>query len=157
MPFLLFLGLTFMKTPTLKAVFTAFSLMTVIAISGCSDDKAPAQKSEKVAEKPPISHTLLDSKVTASDKQKFEKTFENQCVARELKNSANPDNDKARVSKACECIATFMMKDLTAIEAEKFLTEHENAQSLTIKYENAAYHCLQEKTPPTPAHLFSKP
>ena len=81
---------------------------------------------------------------------------ENQCVQRELKNSANPDNDKSRVSKACECISTFMMKDLTAIEAEKFLTEHENAQSLTIKYENAAYHCLQQKAPPQAAHLFGK-
>ncbi len=50
-----------------------------------------------------------------------------------------------------------MMKDLTAIEAEKFLVEHESAQSLTIKYENAAYHCLQQKTPPPAAHLFSKP
>lgn len=157
MPFYLFLCLNFMKIPTLKAIFTTLSLMSIIAISGCSDDKSPAQKSETHIEKTPISHTLLDSKVTASDKQKFEKTFENQCVDRELKSSANPDIDKARVSKACECIATFMMKDLTAIEAEKFLTEHENAQSLTIKYENAAYHCLQQKTPPTPAHLFSKP
>jgi hypothetical protein len=40
------------------------------------------------------------------------------------------------------------MKDLTAQEAEKFLTEHENPQSLRIKYENAAYHCLQENAPP---------
>lgn len=83
--------------------------------------------------------------MTSNDKQKFEETFENQCVDRELKNSPNPDYDKARFSKACACIATFMMKDLTAIESEKFLIEHENAQSLTIKYENAAYHCLQQK------------
>jgi len=40
------------------------------------------------------------------------------------------------------------MKDLTAIEAEKYLTEHENAQSLRIKYENAAYHCLQQNAHP---------
>lgn len=157
MPFYLFLRLNFMKTLPLKAVFVGLSLISTLTISGCSDDKATPQKTATAIEKTPISHTLLESKVTASDKQKFEKTFENQCVNRELKNSVNPDNDRARVSKACECIATFMMKDLTAIEAEKFLTEHENAQSLTIKYENAAYHCLQEKTPPSPAHLFSKP
>ena len=142
-----------MKTTPLKTFFVGLGLTSVLLMSGCSDEKS----SNDTVQKTPISHTLLDSKVTASDKQKFEHDFENQCVNRELKNSTNPDNDKARVSKACSCIATFMMKDLTAVEAEKFLQEHENAQSLTIKYENAAYHCLQQKTPSTPAHLFSKP
>jgi hypothetical protein len=154
MPFYLIQRLNFMKTSSLKALFVGLGLIGTLAINGCSDEKTTETNQTK---KTPISHTLLDSKVTASDKQKFEKTFENQCVERELKNSVNPDIDKVRFSKACECIATFMMKDLTAIEAEKFLTEHENVQSLKIKYENAAYHCLQEKTPPTPAHLFSKP
>jgi hypothetical protein len=146
-----------MKKSLLKTFVIGLSLIGVISISGCSEEKNVANNNANKVQKTPISHTLLDTKVTASDKQKFEKTFENQCVDRELKNSNNPDNDKVRVTSACECIATFMMKDLTAVEAEKFLTEHENAQSLTIKYENAAYHCLQQKTPPTPAHLFSKP
>lgn len=140
-----------MKTFHFKTFLACLSLIYIVLISGCSDDKKDKNKAT------PISHTLLDSKVTSNDKQKFEETFENQCVDRELKNSPNPDYDKARFSKACACIATFMMKDLTAIESEKFLIEHENAQSLTIKYENAAYHCLQQKTPHTPAHLFSKP
>jgi hypothetical protein len=143
-----------MKITPLKTFFVGLGLTSVLLMSGCSDEKASTNKN---VQKTPVSHTLLESKVTASDKQKFEHDFENQCVDRELKNATNPENDKARVSKACACIATFMMKDLTAIEAEKFLIEHENAQSLTIKYENAAYHCLQQKTPPTPAHLFSKP
>jgi hypothetical protein len=141
-----------MKKYPIKKMYVA--VLSLALIVGCSDEKAPA--TNKVAQKTPISHTLLGVKVSDDDKQKFEKTFENQCVQRELKNSANPDNDKSRVSKACECISTFMMKDLTAIEAEKFLTEHENAQSLTIKYENAAYHCLQQKAPPQAAHLFGK-
>jgi hypothetical protein len=141
-----------MKKYPIKKMYVA--VLSLALIVGCSDEKAPA--TNKVAQKTPISHTLLGAKVSDDDKQKFEKTFENQCVQRELKNSANPDNDKSRVSKACECISTFMMKDLTAIEAEKFLTEHENAQSLTIKYENAAYHCLQQKAPPQAAHLFGK-
>jgi hypothetical protein len=140
------------KHPVNKMFIAALSL---VLIAGCSDEKTPTSVGS--AQKTPISHTLLGSSVTSGDKQKFEKTFENQCVDRELKNSTNPENDKARVSKACECIATFMMKDLTAIEAEKFLIEHENAQSLTIKYENAAYHCLQQKSPPQAAHLFGKP
>ncbi len=141
-----------MKKYPIKKMYVA--VLSLALIVGCSDEKAPAKNS--VAQKTPISHTLLGAKVSDDDKQKFEKTFENQCVQRELKNSSNPDNDKSRVSKACECISTFMMKDLTAIEAEKFLTEHENAQSLTIKYENAAYHCLQQKAPPPAAHLFGK-
>lgn len=143
-----------MKKITITKLFVALS---IIAIIGCSDDKpasvTKAQTNGVTNE--PISHSLLDSKVSASDKQKFENAFAEQCVARELKNSVNPDIDKARFSSACECIATFMMKDLTAIEAEKFLTEHQGSQSLTIKYENAAYHCLQQKTP-QPPHLFSK-
>jgi hypothetical protein len=141
-----------MKKYPIKKMYVA--VLSLALIVGCSDEKAPV--TNKVAQKTPISHTLIGAKVSDDDKQKFEKTFENQCVQRELKNSANPDNDKSRVSKACECISTFMMKDLTAIEAEKFLTEHENAQSLTIKYENAAYHCLQQKAPPQAAHLFGK-
>ncbi len=142
----------------IKKIIVSFGVIGALLIAGCSDEKTPSNKMQTngVEQATPISHTLLNTPVTASDKQKFEQTFENQCVQRELKGSANPDNDKARVSKACQCIATFMMKDLTAIEAEKYLIEHENAQSLTIKYENAAYHCLQQKTPVPAVHLFSK-
>lgn len=143
-----------MKKHTIKKLFVVFSVLLAI---GCSDDKPASTTKAQTngVEQAPISHTLLNTKVSASDKQKFENAFAEQCVARELKNSINPDNDKPRFAQACECIATFMMKDLTAIEAEKFLTEHQGSQSLTIKYENAAYHCLQQKTP-QPPHLFSK-
>lgn len=143
-----------------KNIFFKFLLTTciILTVVGCSDDKGKESKMQtNGVEKTPISHTLLDAKVSASDKQKFEIAFASQCEQRELKGSNNPDTDKPRVDKACECIATFMMKDLTAIEAEKFLTEHQGSQSLTIKYENAAYHCLQQKNPPSPTHLFSKP
>ncbi|MEN9757784.1 MAG: hypothetical protein RL755_1971 [Pseudomonadota bacterium] len=143
------------KNNFFKAFSTAFVILIMV---GCSDDKGADNKMQtNGVENTPISHTLLDAKVSSSDKQKFEVAFANQCEQRELKSSNNPDTDKPRVDKACECIATFMMKDLTAIEAEKFLTEHQGSQSLTIKYENAAYHCLQQKNPPSPAHLFSKP
>lgn len=147
------------KYPFKNTFFASLSVIAVLLISGCSDEKATQNnkmQTNGVDAKTPISHTLLGSKVTASDKQKFEQAFAAQCVERETKNSVNPENDKARASRDCECVAMFMMKDLTAIEAEKFLTEHQNSQSLTIKYENAAYHCLQQKTP-TPPHLFSKP
>ncbi|MDD2864894.1 MAG: hypothetical protein PHQ03_07915 [Methylococcales bacterium] len=143
-----------MKKQTITKLFL---MLSVLAIVGCSDDKPESKtkaQTNGVTEEP-ISHTLLGTKVSASDKQKFEDEFAKQCVARELKTSNNPDYDKPRVAKACECVATYLMKDLTAIEAEKFLTEHQGSQSLTIKYENAAYHCLQQKAP-QPPHLFSK-
>ena len=137
--------------------------LSISLVSACSSDKpddktsaANKMQTNGVEKKTPISHTLLNTQTTASDKQRFEQAFSSQCVARELKHSNNPDNDQPRLTKDCECIATFMMKDLTAIEAEKFLTEHQNSQSLTIKYENAAYHCLQQKASPPVTHLFSK-
>lgn len=143
-----------MKKPTIKKLFL---VLAVLLTAACSDDKPATEKKMQTdgVHNEPISHTLLNSTASSSDKQKFENEFAKQCVARELKNSNNPDVEEPRVAKACECIATFMMKDLTAIEAEKFLTEHQGSQSLTIKYENAAYHCLQQKAP-QPPHLFSK-
>ncbi|MEQ1529568.1 MAG: hypothetical protein ABL925_09640 [Methylococcales bacterium] len=129
------------------ALAVCTSVMLALTISGCSDDE---EKAKAAAEQTPVSHTLLNAKVTDIEKQKFEHDFANQCEERELKNSVNKEDDKERIEEACTCIATFMMKDLTAIEAEKFITEHENAQSLRIKYENAAYHCLQENAPKGP-------
>jgi hypothetical protein len=61
--------------------------------------------------------------VTDIQKHVFEHEFAAECVDREVKNSINKDNDRKRFAKPCMCIATFMMKDLTAIEAEKFLKE----------------------------------
>ena len=131
-------------------------LMNIVFISSlltaCSDDKtpvasAPVAAQEKHISKTPISHTLANSKVSDEERQKFEKAFAEQCIKRELKHTADPNVDAQSFEKPCTCIATFMMKDITAIEAEKFLVEHENVRSLKIKYDNAAYHCLQQKVP----------
>lgn len=135
-----------------KIIFPVLSAVLLAgALTACSDDaekgKAASSKSSSPA-KESISHTLAGAKVDNADKQKFEQAFAEQCVQRELKHSDNPDIDRQRFEKPCTCIATYMMKDLTAIEAEKFLVEHENVQSLKIKYDYAAYHCLQEKAPP---------
>ncbi|MCX7087547.1 MAG: hypothetical protein NTV00_05750 [Methylococcales bacterium] len=142
------------KFPLIKTTVFAglLSLAAMLALTGCSDDndKKTAAKEET------ISHELLNVKVTDEEKQKFEHDFESQCIAREAKNAVDPEEAKVRFTEPCRCIATYMMKDLTAIEAEKFLTEHEDAQSLRIKYENAAYHCLQQKTHPNGPN-FSKP
>ena len=128
-------------------------LLLMMSLSGCSEgDKTPNTKTPP-APKTPVSHTLLNSAVDSQEKQKFEQAFAAQCVQRELRKSSDPDNDKARFEKPCTCIATYMMKDLTAIEAEKFLVEHENVQSLRIKYDYAAFHCLQEKVPAQEPHF----
>ncbi len=119
------------------------SVVITLSVTGCSDDKektAPIKTSHN-----PFDHSH-DVPVTDVEKHKFEHDFAAQCVDRELKNSVNKDDDKARFSKSCLCVATYMMKDLTAQEAEKFLTEHENPRSLQIKYNSAVYHCTQEKT-----------
>ncbi|MDP2903859.1 MAG: hypothetical protein Q8N96_12270 [Methylovulum sp.] len=147
--------LTFTKTSLLAVLIGS---VLALSVTGCSDDKesTTSTKVAKSSHNPnPFDHSG-DVKVTDSEKQKFEHEFAAQCVNRELKNSENKDSDRERFTKPCICIAKFLMKDLTAQEAEKFLVEHENPQSLAIKYENAAYHCLQEKVPPHEPD-FSRP
>ena len=129
---------------TKKILFAALtSVVIALSVTGCSDDEkktVPVKVSHN-----PFDHTH-DVPVTDVEKHKFEHDFAAQCVERELKNSVNKDEDKERFSKSCLCVATYMMKDLTAQEAEKFLKEHENPRSLQIKYDSAVYHCTQQKT-----------
>jgi len=124
------------------------SLVIGVFVVGCSDDKA--EKTSKKAEEVfnPFDHSK-DEKISKAEKEQFEKAFAEQCVKRET--TANPNADKDRTTQSCTCVATYLMKDLTAKEAEKFVTEHENPVSLTFKFENAAYHCLQQKAPPKDA------
>lgn len=137
-----------MPTFTKNFFFAALtSAVIALSVSGCSDDK------EKTASAPaktvfnPFDHSH-DTPVTDIQKHKFEHDFADQCVQRELKNSTNKEFDKNRYTTPCLCIAKFLMKDLTADEAKLFIGEHKNAQSLVIKYENAAYHCLQQNALP---------
>jgi hypothetical protein len=120
-----------------------------LSVSGCSDDKEKTVAVKSNTNTTPIHNPFdhsHDIPVTDIQKHKFEHDFAEQCVERELKNSVNKDEDRERFSKSCMCVATYMMKDLTAQEAEKFLKEHENPRSLQIKYESAVYHCTQQKT-----------
>ncbi|MGZ5600736.1 MAG: hypothetical protein ACXWFX_09090 [Methylobacter sp.] len=142
-----------MKTPTFTKNFFFAALAgaaIALAVTGCSDDedKVAAEKQAKAAPvHNPFDHSH-DTPVTDIQKHKFEHEFADQCVERELKNSSNKEFDKVRYSMPCMCIAKYLMKDLTADEAKLFLGEHKNAQSLVIKYENAAYHCLQQNALP---------
>ena len=139
------------------------SLSLVVFLSACSDDKpaetkAAVSASSKVAKKPthnPFDHSH-DEVVTDVVKHQFEHEFADQCVARELKHSNNPDVDKPRLDKDCMCIAKYMMKDLSAEEAKHFLKQHENPHSLEIKFDAAAYFCIQNKQHPKGPQLFGK-
>lgn len=112
-----------------------------LSLAGCSDDTEKTAQTRQEAFDHPHDYVVTDIQ-----KHKFEHDFAKQCVDRELKNSSDPEADKERFDKSCMCIARYLMKDLTAEEAEKFISEHENPRSLEIKFDSAAYHCLQEKT-----------
>jgi hypothetical protein len=154
-----------MKTLTPKKNYLISLLVsTVIALSlsACSDDKpkeTTIASSEKTATGKNISvDSPTDATPEAEDnqKQKFEHDFSAQCVERELNNSTNKIDDADRITKTCECISTYIMKDLTDEEAEKFNKEHEHPQSLRIKFEAGAYECLQGKVQPAGPKLFGK-
>lgn len=137
-----------MKTPlfTKKTFFAALTgIVIALTVTGCSDDEQKMPPPKAVHN--PFDHSH-DTPITDIQKHKFEHDFAGQCVDRELKNSTNKEFDKMRYATPCMCIAKFLMKDLTADEAEQFINEHKNAQSLVIKYENAAYHCLQQNALP---------
>jgi hypothetical protein len=141
-----------------------FGLCTSLAMVACSGDDE--QKSQNQASSTsPTQQTNATPKfdhehgpeVTDLEKHKFEHEYAAQCVERELNNAENKITDAEKINKSCECIATYMMKDLTAQEAEKFLSEHEHPQSLRIKFDAAAYECIQEKSLPAGPKLFGKP
>ena len=48
------------------------------------------------------------------------------------------------------------MRNLTAVEAEKFLVEKKSTQSLKMSFDEAAYFCLQTKAKPQATVLFGK-
>ena len=134
-----------MKTHTFtkrSLLVVLISIIMALFVVGCSDDEEKKLPAKTIFN--PFDHTH-DVPVTDVQKHKFEHDFAEQCVARELKNSVNIEEDKERFSKSCLCVANYMLKDLTDEEVEKFLSEHENPRSLQIKYNSAAYHCGQQQ------------
>ncbi len=130
-----------------------FIFLVTLIIAACSSDEDKATQQVKTSSTPSFDHTHGDD-VTDLEKHKFEHKFANQCVAREIKNSVNKAYDKKRLEKTCLCIASYMMKDLTAVEAEKFLEENKNTRSLQIRFDNAAYQCLQKNKRPKAPEIF---
>jgi len=123
-----------------KALVLSFCML--ILVSACSDDAPQQQAVNKVHN--PFDHSH-DEVVTDIEKHAFEHDFAEQCIARETIHSINKDNDRKRFATPCMCIAKYMLKDLTAVEADKFLKEKKGTESLRIRFESAAYHCLQDK------------
>ncbi len=131
-------------TPVMIAALT-FALSA--GLSGCSDDKKDNSVTFDHEHGPEVKDMV---------KHKFEHQFAKQCVEREIATSTNKNVDRVRWEKPCMCIADYMMKDLTAVEAEKFVNEKKHTQSMRIRFENAAYNCLQKNTDPEPPRLFGK-
>ncbi len=150
-----------MKTNSRQKILgLAITSALVVLLSACSDDKAQSSGTEKnaPASKLAKNHHVDAGKGEAADsvKQKFINEFSNKCVSRELKNSNNPDFDKKRFEDSCSCIAKHIADDLADVDAEKYLVAHEDTQSLDIKFDQAAYFCLQAKGLPKGPHLFGK-
>jgi hypothetical protein len=143
-------------------IFTLISTIIAFALASCSDEEKPKEevKAAVAEQTPKAGSNTFDHphgpEITDMQKHKFEHEFAAQCVDRELNNSTNKIEDAERLTKSCECIATYLMKDLTSQEAEKFMGEHEHPQSLRIKFEAAAYQCLQENAHPAGPKLFGK-
>ena len=129
------------------------SLFISVTLSACSDDKP--KKGVKSEKKVSFDHSH-GSDVSDLKKHMFEHKFASQCVEREVRNSVNKRNDRKRYAKPCMCIAKRIMKDLTAVEAEKFLVERKSTQSLKMSFDEAAYFCLQTKAKVKSPAIFGK-
>lgn len=131
--------------------------MSAILLTACSEDKpekaaATTASKAKAPEKKHVEH----GEATDTVKFKFEKEFAAKCVGRELQKSTSPESDKSRVEESCGCIARHISEDLSDVDAEKYLQEHEDTHTLQIKFDAAAYFCLQNKPLPKGPHLFGK-
>ena len=124
--------------------------MTVL-LSACSDDKTANNLSKSGK-----NNHVDQGEASETVKQKFVTEFSKKCVARELKNSINKDIDEKRYTEACGCIAKHISENLSDVDAEKYLQEHEDTQALDIKFDTAAFFCLQNKPLPKGPHLFGK-
>lgn len=115
------------------------SLFIATALTACSDNDSDKSGMRS------LSHTH-NPPITNMKKHSFEHKFADQCVKRELKNSANKKADRKHFAKSCLCIATRIMKDLDEVQAKKFLKEKKNTHTMRLSFDEAAYFCLQRNT-----------
>ncbi len=150
-----------------KSFLLILPLVAVTFLSGCSDNEEKATKSvtKKVTStaKKVIAPSTKErdaqhykdmsqpmDKATWSEKGKFRNEFADDCVTREKATAKDAGGifDKDHVVKACECIADYMDDHLTDDEAEEYLRDDNHNRSLQIRFESAAYECLQASNQP---------
>jgi len=142
------------------------SLAAVIFLSACSDDNDSTKKTEAVTKEAKVARTIVgnNKNMTANkldDKQnykqmskpidkanwvekgKFKKEFTKDCITREVA-VAGDKVDLGYVEKTCACIANYMDNHLTDQEADEFLKEDNHVRSFQIRYDAAAFECVQE-------------
>lgn len=146
--------------PTFAPQAIALLLIPTLALllNGCSDDKAeaPAKSVSTSSKAAPKNNTVDYGEASDSVKKQFIKEFAENCVSRELKTSVNKDIDEKRYQESCSCIAKHIADDLADVDAEKYIDDHEDTQTLDIKFDTAAFFCLQNKPQPKGPHLFGK-
>lgn len=120
-----------------------YMLLSIVLVSCSGDDQTINSSANNKISDGHYDH--IHDSLTNMDKHPFEHEFSRQCIARETANSVNKEYDEKRFAEPCLCIAMYLMKDLTAVESEKFLLEKKHTQSLRIRYETAAYNCLQKQ------------
>jgi PBP1b-binding outer membrane lipoprotein LpoB len=134
-----------------------FGIVLISVIAGCSSEsekdtrqsnqpeQTQSNSSSKASE---LSYSFdhpHDEAVTNMEKHKFQHAFADQCIEREIRRTPEAKNNRKSLEKTCMCIAEYMMKDLTVVEAEKFLDQKKNPRSLQIRFNNAAYFCSKKQ------------
>ncbi len=136
------------------------SMVVVVFLSSCSDEKAVSTKQAEVASsivgnsKNMTANKLDDKqhykemsqpidKASWVEKGKFKKEFSKDCINRELQSAGKNKVDRNFIEKTCHCIADYMDEHLTDQEAEEFLGEDNHMRALQIRYDTAAYQCIQ--------------
>lgn len=134
--------------PFRRGIPVCVALLLTLALGACSDSREERQTNAGApqSQAQPVFDHPHGAEVSDLVKHKFEHDFAEQCVDREIKAAGNQEQYRDELAKSCMCIAQDLMKNLTAKEAELFLQEHKNTQSLRIRYEAAAYKCVQTKT-----------
>lgn len=136
------------------------SIVAVVFLSSCSDDKQVTTQQADVGKsivgnsKNMTANKLDDKqyykemskpmdKASWVEKGKFKKEFTKDCINRELQSAEKNKADTGFIEKTCACIADYMDEHLTDQEAEEFLGEDNHMRALQIKYDTAAYQCIQ--------------
>ncbi|MEE9412100.1 MAG: hypothetical protein V3V22_03505 [Methylococcales bacterium] len=129
--------------------FAILGILLITVLAACSSESdIPESKQSDQTRSSELSYSSdhpHDANVTDMKKHKFQHLFADQCVEREIRSSPEAKSNKKSLEKTCMCIAEYMMKDLTAVEAEKFLDEKKNTRSLQIRFNNAAYFCATKQ------------